>query len=931
MSDEVPGPDQPAPPADEPGPAPAETAVEAAAGEATGAGGDAVAGPGGADVASTGDAAAVEPGRARRRRRLRWAALALLAVAGVLGAVLLRPRGAPPAVREVAPAPGPSQPLVPLPRPSLTDVADLPRLTGTVVDALGQPLAGIAITATPEPLVTERGDRVDADAGAAAPAIDAGAAVAISDGDGRFAVPGLAAGRYRVEVSGAGVFTAEVRFVPVPSDELRLVLARKVAVVGRVTDGGAAVPGAVVAIDGDALGAVRSTVTADDGSFGFAELPEGTYRVWGGKGDLVARAQAAPRLGRGPFADVELYLEQGTIVVGHVVDRVTGAGVAAAVMLSPQDEDDPDVADEAPRFARTDAAGVFRIEAVPHGRWTADAWAPGWLTTGSVDFPAGRAMPTIELVAGGVLEGRVIDGAGRPVAGVEVVARSEAGREVSAADDDVHLRRFSGQARAEVPGAAPTAFVDDARFIPRGELGVLLGPIPYPPAAGAGVVRTAAIVEPAPPGVATGPAGPAGPAAQLGLSAAVVAPLAIDPAYQPTWLTGDDGRFRLTGVPAGSYVLFGRAPGHPVARSKRLAVRLGQIVSGVELRLVDGVHLAGTVRDQHGAPVAGALLALSPAGVAADEALDAPGALQAVTDGDGRYRVGPLAGPTTVRVSAFGHADAVAQLDLPAAGDSDTLHDVVLVVADAELVGVVEDPAGLPVVGARVEIVGGPADGRAATAGEGGRWTIAMLPPGALSLRVEATGFPGQRFPASPGAEARLRLQYGGGIEGVVFDHHTGDNLAGLAVTASGPAGERRDLVTDERGRLALVPIVAGAWTLRVKVPGYLARSQAVTVPAGDRPGQSTVRDVRLELERGALVAGLVRDRAGNRVAGARVWIVRGDDEVAATTDALGEFRLRDVPTGAVTLRASRAGAQGELALELRAGDERLSVELALR
>ncbi|HVV87821.1 MAG TPA: carboxypeptidase regulatory-like domain-containing protein, partial [Kofleriaceae bacterium] len=787
---------------------------------------------------------------------------------------------------------------------------------------------------------------------------------------GRFDLGGLAAGRYRLQLAGAGVFTAEVRFVPVPTDELRLVLARRVAIVGRVLDGGAGSPNVVVAVDGDAIGEVRTTVTANDGTFGFADLPEGTYRVWGGKEDLTARAQAAPRLGRGPFPDVALYLEPATIVVGKVVDRETGAGLEAAVMLTPQgddagDPDDPADTDEAPRFARTDATGVFRVEGVPNGRWTADAWAPGWIAAGQSDFAAGRANPTIELVPGGVVEGKVVDGTGRPVAGVSVSALSASGgHEVSEAAADEQLRRFSGRSLRTLAGytgaasasaaggtASAPAVADDAGFLARGELGVMLGPIPYPPAvAGSGLVRTAAIVEDttgagagAGPGSGSGSgsgsaagAGSGAPAARIGVSPSAVAPIDVDPAYQPTWTTGDDGAFRLVGVPAGTWIAYGLAPAHPPARSRRLTLRLGQTVAGVELRLVDGVFVAGRVTDQRGEPVAGALLAFAPAGDASaddDVVSGAPGALQAVTDGDGRYRAGPLVGPTTVKASAFGHADRVDRLDLPAAasdGAPDVVHDVVLVVADAELNGIVQDATGLPVVGARVEVEGGPADGRAAAAGAGGRFTIAMLPPDALTVRVEAGGYPVQRFPVTPGTPATLTLAYGGGIEAVVFDHHTGDNLEGIAVAATGPGGLERDLVTDAQGHLTLVPVPAGRWTLRARTPGYLARSITVDVPAGDRPGQATVRDVRLELERGALVGGTVRDRHGDRVSGARVTITRGDDEVSATTDALGEYRLRDAPTGTVVLEASKAGATARMTLELRAGDERLTLDVEL-
>ena len=45
-----------------------------------------------------------------------------------------------------------------------------------------------------------------------------------------------------------------------------------------------------------------------------------------------------------------------------------------------------------------------------------------------------------------------------------------------------------------------------------------------------------------------------------------MAPLPIDPAYAPIWTTGADGRFRLTGLPAGGYVPVAEAPGFAIGR-----------------------------------------------------------------------------------------------------------------------------------------------------------------------------------------------------------------------------------------------------------------------------------------------------------------------------------------------------------------------------
>ncbi len=861
----------------------------------------------------------------RRRIVVLVLALAAVIIAAIVVIPRVRGRALTTAVLRDAAPPGPLLPRDE--RPTLTPVkgtgAEL--LAGVVVDGAGAPVSGVAVTAELE------SSSSPSTGGAGLPSV----VVAVTTTDGRFTLEGMNAGRHHLVLEGNEVFTAELRYVPVPSDELRLVVARRVNIVGTVVDRGAPQAGATVTIDGDTMSGTRTTTTDDTGHFAFDELPEGSYRAWAWRGDLVARARRVPRLGRGPFAPVELVVEQGAIVVGKVVDRQTGGGVAAAVVITPLADAEGEEPDEAPRFARTLSDGVFRIEGVPDGRWSADAWAPGWITIGSVDFAAGRGTPQIEMVPGGIVEGRVLGPDGRPMAGVTVAALEDArggGKEISAAADEDRLRRFSGQGPRATVAPAATAVAaarpGDTQFLPRGELGVMLGPSPYPPPAGTARTWQARIVDAPQPssGAATVTTADAG-VPNVG-AGAVIAPLTVDPAYQPIWTTGADGTFRLTGVPAGAFWIVGNALGHPPARA-RVTLTLGQVLTGVELRLADGVYVGGRVTNQRGEPVVGALLSFSP-----KDGPERLGVIESVADGDGRYRAGPVTGVVVVHATAHGHGETTVELDTaPRPGADPTADrplDVTLVVADAALEGLVEDPAGLPVIGARVVVDGGPAGGRTATTADGGRFRLTLLTEGELAVRVEHSDYPPQRFTERTGDGVRIRLAYGGGLELMVLDHHTGDPVLGVTLDATGPGGEKRQLDTSAKGRTFAVPLAPGKWTVVAAVPGYVKRSLVIEVPAGDRPAQITARDQRLELERGAVIAGIVRDRRGDRVAGAKVVVRRGDVELGVRTDALGEFRLRDVPTGLVELRAEKGGASGTQSLELRAGDERLSLDVVV-
>lgn len=81
-----------------------------------------------------------------------------------------------------------------------------------------------------------------------------------------------------------------------------------------------------------------------------------------------------------------------------------------------------------------------------------------------------------------------------------------------------------------------------------------------------------------------------------------------------------------------------------------------------------------------------------------------------------------------------------------------------------------------------------------------------------------------------------------------------------------------------------------------------------------------------VRLHRGAKLKGIVRDAAGDRVAGARVWLGRTE----TTSDHDGVFLLDRVRTGDVVLRAKKADETAALPLGLFAGDELVTLELSL-
>ena len=753
-------------------------------------------------------------------------------------------------------------------------------LAGTVIDAAGAPVAGVAIGAELEQGAGE-------------------VVVAESGEDGAFALEGLVAGHYRLQVEGPGVLSAEVRFVQAPAAAVRIAVSREVAVEGRVlAPDGRGAPGVAVRLTRG--GQPIEEVSDAAGHFRFAGLAEGTYRVWAYRGAQASGALAADRMGAGPFAPVDLVLAPAAVIAGRVVNEASGAGVVADVILVADDPDQP------PRAARSDAAGQFHIEGVPFGRWTADAQAPGYLSADAVRFLAtSDYAPLIQLEPGAAVGGRVVDADGRPIAGAQVMARGQgadgAGQEIG----QDSLARAALPAEPAASGAASWTAGTTATgltFIPRGELGVVVGPLPYPPPPGAGALRVAA---------------------PIAAAAAGLPPLPIDPAVAPRLTTEADGRFRITGVPPGRYQVWARRDGYPQGSTAPFQVELGRAIDDLEIALGAGLTVEGQIVDDRGAAVAAATVTAHPQGGGEPVA--------ATTGADGRYQLGPLAGELRLSVTAVGHGGASRPLSAPRLARQSVRRqeDFILARADAEIAGRVLDGSGLAVRGASVRVdTPGLTGVAAAVTDAAGRFRLTGVPVGRHRIHVEHADYPPLDTEARTGVDSQLELPLGGGVEITVRDRSTGAALRGARVTATaGPA--RREASAGPDGHAALANLAAGAWTIAAAAPGYAAGAVTVQVSAGRRPGDITARDLAIDLTRVATLAGVVRDQRGERLAGAEVSV---DGALSRTTsDEQGRFRMTDAPSGAIILTARKGARHGSLRLDLAPGDELVTLELRLQ
>ncbi|MGE3965126.1 MAG: carboxypeptidase regulatory-like domain-containing protein [Planctomycetota bacterium] len=387
--------------------------------------------------------------------------------------------------------------------------------------------------------------------------------------------------------------------------------------------------------------------------------------------------------------------------------------------------------------------------------------------------------------------------------------------------------------------------------------------------------------------------------------------------------TGADGRFRFDTLAPGEYTLDVR---HDEWVRQSVRAKTGE--AAIEVTLEPGFAAQGLVVDEFDAPISGARVRVEKSrGVSQ----------RAVTGSDGTFRLAGLE-DGTYALTVQGQ-NRLTLRDSIEAIDGDL--GVIVLPPAVTLAGIVFDPNGAPLAGARVQAIkqsGAGADTDVETGTEGRRggrgesaqfvrvrgergagagglgfgrqsvrasaWTSA---DGAFVIRLpEADG--DWRLTAShPGLESAtidsLRVA-GVPVDGLTLRLAVGASLYGQVLAVDGvpvanaslslrPTGEGFGMPTMTRSEVDgsyrfLGGLSAGEYELRAQASGFAATTiGAVSLSAG----QATSLNVSLERER--VIRGIVVADAGGAVAGATV-IARGPDERLrpVVSDPDGRFEI---------------------------------------
>jgi RNA polymerase sigma factor (sigma-70 family) len=423
-------------------------------------------------------------------------------------------------------------------------------------------------------------------------------------------------------------------------------------------------------------------------------------------------------------------------------------------------------------------------------------------------------------------------------------------------------------------------------------------------------------------------------------------PLPVVDPYRDSVVTSAAGSFSIATLSAGTWRITASAGDYAPTTSAPITVDGVHTRNGVELRLLAGAVVRGTVKDKTGAPVPAANVSIVVRGNVAWRTRR-----QAFTDANGSYSIGGLA-PRAVDVVAWhdSGASAIALADLATKREQDVTLTLDIT---GTIVGTVVDNRGQPIGDAQVIASpdwSDPTLDRAAWSVRGvqetltdqsGAFRFAGLPDGAYRVRAARPGASDAALWLSAGV---MTNPNGAAIKVVV---PADGRVIGKIELADGKPvstftlalGDTRPLPFSTKDGAFALPAVAGTHQLTIAGPGFTTTSKQVTIAEGKDLDVGT-----LTVNAGRSISGRVLDEHGIPVAHATVAagallsgggaeLYMKTESVAAkdtVTDAQGRFVLAGFPPGSLTVVAGKANVGRSASVQLPASPDSVTLDLVL-
>ncbi len=680
---------------------------------------------------------------------------------------------------------------------------------GLVADPRGNPIDGAEVRAKkaerdelPSPM---RGD-------------DSGPADAVTAADGSFVLEDRSPGEsLDLAVTHPSYGPGSVPGVAVPSEApVRIVLLPTARVAGRTLDpDGRAVAGASVFLSEEesrsfggqsavmASGRFHRGVSDDEGGFSFGGVSPGPFSV----GAQAPRRQRAElknleiKAGQ-DLTGLELVLAPAAEVTGKVLSP-EGRPVAEAQVTLVEASEQPYPSFSSLR-ASTDADGQYRIDGLPPGKRTLEARAEGYR----------RAVRDVELAAAAVVDftlergleasGRVVDDAGNPIAGVDLLlfaSQPSIDNPHATSEADGNFR-FSGlQDGTYRLVASKEGYAPDRRGTKVTVAGAPVSGLEVKLSGGGTITGRLTGVE-------------FSQLSRVRVSANLINFGQVDA----------EGVYRIPNLPPGRWTVKAVVPNTPLHAEGVANLETGAPEVRLDLQLGGGRTLTGVVLS-NGEPLAGASLVLARPRTA--------GRQIAETDHQGGFRFGGLE-DGVYDLDASTPKGAQHHESIEISGD----REIRVELRTASLSGrVIDATDSSPVSGARISLrsqrEGSLAPFEDATTDSRGAFRLPEVGDGAWTVRAAREGYaPAEREVRVDGSpeslEFRLEPTEGMTVEARLTTGQAPDRLQVAALDAGGKVVASGSYPTGENGRTRISNVPPGSWQL---VIGSDA-SAPVTVPA---------------------------------------------------------------------------------------------------
>jgi large repetitive protein len=422
---------------------------------------------------------------------------------------------------------------------------------------------------------------------------------------------------------------------------------------------------------------------------------------------------------------------------------------------------------------------------------------------------------------------------------------------------------------------------------------------------------------------------------------------------QQTQMSAPDGSFVLRVDPDTSIQIQGQKKGYPGATSATLRLGPGERKSGVALTIPSGIEISGRVTDRDQRPVAAVLVA--PLAAADSRGGDAAMVRRLVFMGSRDGADDNMVKTASDGTFALRLKEGTYDLNFKRDGFSAKTVRGYQVTKAANPVEVVLDPGvevrgrvlrnGVGIEGVNIMGFGGP-DNVTAETGPDGSFTLTDLTPGDLQVNFSKTDefIQVMRRITVPSDEIVVEIPSGGRVVGRVVDKTTKQPVttfeAGISPSRGGGmmvmiAPPQTRPFTSESGSFVLDNVPPGTTTVAVRAPGYtMARVPNITVEEG-----KATQEVEVALDRGVRVKGKVTGPDGAPVSGATVridFMANGrimratfNDE-QAVTDASGEFTFDSMEPGERTFNVTKSGFVGaQKTVDLKGSETRVELQLS--